>query len=163
MFSHSLAYVDQPPLTLDRVSSVIVAIICQLYYASQTFSSTDSTFDTWTVAVSTQVTQALSIVTACSPQFKPFLDNLQSSGMGLGMTSSNDYGSKHKTYGFSSFMASRRTQQAQSENHELVSMPQTHQAMVTSTPDDDSESQSSRANIIVETRTWTVTEGFDRD
>ncbi|KAJ5782954.1 hypothetical protein N7457_004728 [Penicillium paradoxum] len=144
---------------------VIIAIICQLAYASQTKSSTDFTFDTWIVAVSTQMAQALSIVTACSPQFKPFLDNLRSSGMSLGLTSSNGYGSKHKTYGLSTFKASRRTQNTQntqSDTHELVPMAHdgTHRALVTSGPEDDTESQSSRSNIIVETRTWTVTEGL---
>ncbi|KAJ5952228.1 uncharacterized protein N7479_010641 [Penicillium vulpinum] len=140
---------------------VIIAIICQLAYASQSRSSTDSTFDAWAVPISTQVTQTLSIVTACSPQFKPFLDNLRSSGMGLGLTSSNGHGSKHKTYGMSSFKNSRRTQDTRSDTHELVSMPQgTHRTIVTSVPDDDAESQSSQSNIIMETRTWTVTGGL---
>ncbi|KAJ5356283.1 hypothetical protein N7517_010892 [Penicillium concentricum] len=134
---------------------VIIAIICQLAYASQK-NSTDSTFDGWAVAISTQVAQTLSIVTACSPQFKPFLDNLRSSGMGLGMTSSN-YASKHRTYAMSTYKHSRRTQGTQgSETHELVSMPQGTQTVVTAR-DDDNESQSSRSNIIMETRTWTVT------
>jgi hypothetical protein len=156
---------DDPPYKhstdnrLDR--SVIVAIICQLAYASHTSSSTDFTFDTWTIAVSTQMAQGLSIVTACSPQFKPFLDNLRSSGMGLGMSSSDGYGSKHKTYGVSTFK-SRRTQDTRSDTHELVSLPreETHRTIVTSAPDDDAESQSSHSNIIMETRTWTVTQGL---
>ncbi|KAJ6184522.1 hypothetical protein N7519_005823 [Penicillium mononematosum] len=136
---------------------VIIAIIFQLAYASQT-SSGDFTFDAWSVAIATQVAQAMSIVTACSPQFKPFLDSLQSTGMGLGMTSSNNNGSKHKTYGMSTFKISRRTADTRSETHELVSVPHegTHRAMVTS--DEDAESQSSQSNIIVET-TWTVTGG----
>jgi hypothetical protein len=140
--------------------SVIIAIICQLAYASQLPSSSDSTFDSWAVTVSTQVAQTLSIVTACSPQFKPFLDNLRSSGMGLGMTSSN-YGSKHRTYAVSTFKNSRRMQGTQgSETHELVSMPhQGTETIVTSTREDDNESQSSQSRIIMETRTWTVTGG----
>lgn len=112
--------------------------------------------------MSTQVAQTVSIVTACSPQFKPFLDSLQSSGMGLGLTSSNNHGSKHKTYGMTTFKTFRRTADTRSETHELVSVPHegTNQAMVTSAPDEDAESQSSRSNIIMETRTWTVTEGL---
>ncbi|OQE32642.1 hypothetical protein PENFLA_c001G08127 [Penicillium flavigenum] len=138
---------------------VIIAIIFQLAYANQT-SSGDFTFDAWSIAVATQVAQAMSIVTACSPQFKPFLDSLQSTGMGLGMTSSNNNGSKHKTYGMSTFKTSRRTADTRSETHELVSVPHegTHRAMVTSALDEDAESQSSQSNIIVET-TWTVTGG----
>ncbi|KAJ5200041.1 hypothetical protein N7491_009158 [Penicillium cf. griseofulvum] len=136
---------------------VIIAIICQLAYASQISSSSDSTFDGWAVAVSTQVAQTLSIVTACSPQFKPFLDNLRSSGMGLGLTSSN-YASKHRTYDMSTFKNSRRM--LGSDTHELVSIPhQGTQTVVTSTRDEDNESQSSQTHIIMETRTWTVTGG----
>jgi hypothetical protein len=145
----------------DGTPSVIIAIIFQLAYASQT-SKGDFTYDVWAVAVSTQVAQSVSIVTACSPQFKPFLDSLQSTGMGLGITSSNNDGSKHKTYGMTTFKTFRRTADTRSETHELVSVPneETNQTMVTSAPDGDAESQSSRANIIMETRTWTVTEGW---
>ncbi|OQD96177.1 hypothetical protein PENSOL_c017G02101 [Penicillium solitum] len=140
---------------------VIISIIFQLVYAKQTAQG-DFTYDAWAVAMSTQVAQTVSIVTACSPQFKPFLDSLQSSGMGLGMTSSNNHGSKHKTYGMTTFKTFRRTADTRSETHELVSVPHegTNHAMVTSAPDEDAESQSSRTNIIMETRTWTVTEGL---
>ncbi|QQK44209.1 initiation factor 2B related protein [Penicillium digitatum] len=140
---------------------VIISIILQLVYASET-SSGDFTYEAWTVAVSTQVAQCVSIVTACSPQFKPFLDNLQSSGMGLGMMNSHHHGSKYKTYGMSTFKTFRRTADAHSETHELVSALHegTNQTMVTSAPDEDTESQYSRSNIILETRTWTVTEGL---
>ncbi|KAJ5492314.1 hypothetical protein PEX2_087510 [Penicillium expansum] len=139
---------------------VIIAIIFQLVYATET-SEGDYTYDAWTLTISTQVAQCVSIVTACSPQFKPFLDSLQSSGMGFGMTSSNNHGSKQKTYG-TTFKTFRRTADTQSETHELVSVSHegTNQTLVTSAPDEDAESQSSRANIIMETRTWTVTEGL---
>ncbi|KAJ5529125.1 hypothetical protein N7527_002518 [Penicillium freii] len=138
---------------------VIIAIIFQLVYARATARG-DFTYDAWAVAVSTQVAQTVSILTACSPQFKPFLDSLQSSGMRLGMTSSNNYGSRHKTYGMSKTF--RRTADTRSETHELVSVSHegTNQTMVVSGPDADAESQSSRSNMIVETRTWTVTEGL---
>jgi hypothetical protein len=81
--------------------------------------------------------------------------------MGLGMSSSEGYGSKHKTYGVSTFK-SRRTQDTRSDTHELVSLPreETHRTVVTSAQEDDAESQSSHSNIIMETRTWTVTEGL---
>lgn len=148
----------------DGTRSVIISIIFQLVYARQTARG-DFTYDSWAVAISTQVAQTVSIVTACSPQFKPFLDSLQSSGMGLGLTSSNNYGSKHKTYGMTTFKTFRRTADTRSETHELVSVPHegneaNNQTMVTSAPDEDAESQSSRSNMIMETRTWTVTEGL---
>ncbi|KAJ5746114.1 hypothetical protein N7520_011296 [Penicillium odoratum] len=98
---------------------VAIAIICQLVYASQTKSSADSSWDTWTVAVSTQMTQALSIITACSPQFKPVLDSLQSSGMGIG---GSGYGSKNRTYGYGTSHKLSRGRTDRSETHELVTM-----------------------------------------
>ncbi|KAJ5690309.1 hypothetical protein N7462_004701 [Penicillium macrosclerotiorum] len=138
---------------------VIVAIICQLAYAGDTNGSTDSSWDTWTVVVSTQMTQSLSIVTSCSPQFKPFLDSLRSSGMSLGGTS---YGSRPRTYAVTTYKASRggRTGDTLSETHELVTMPEevVNQTIITSSPDCDAESQSSQERIIRETRTWAVTE-----
>ncbi|KAJ5932280.1 hypothetical protein N7516_006769 [Penicillium verrucosum] len=138
---------------------VIISIIFQLVYARQTARG-DFTYDSWAVAISTQVAQ-----TPAPPQFKPFLDSLQSSGMGLGLTSSNNYGSKHKTYGMTTLKTFRRTADTRSETHELVSVPHegneaNNQTMVTSAPDEDAESQSSRSNMIMETRTWTVTEGL---
>lgn len=166
-WSESCRCQDQTPLRVrestnkDGTRSVIISIIFQLVYAKQTAWG-DFTYDAWAVAMSTQVAQTVSIVTACSPQFKPFLDSLQSSGMGLGMTSSNNHGSKHKTYGMTTFKTFRRTADTRSETHELVSVTHegTNHAMVTSAPDEDAESQSSRTNIIMETRTWTVTEGL---
>ncbi|KAJ5279373.1 hypothetical protein N7478_004745 [Penicillium angulare] len=140
---------------------VIIAIICQLAYGSQTRSSTDSSWDSWTVTVSTQMAQALSIITSCSPQFKPFLDSLRSSGMSLGGTS---YGSKPRTYAYgTTYKASRggRTADTRSDTHELVPITErnaTHTLITTTADDCDAESQSSESRIIRETRTWTVTE-----
>ncbi|KAJ5433145.1 uncharacterized protein N7458_012301 [Penicillium daleae] len=138
---------------------VVIAIICQLAYAKDTKGSDDPSWDTWTVVVSTQMTQALSIVTACSPQFKPFLDSLRSSGMSLGGTS---YGSRQRTYAGTIYKISRgrRTGETPSETHELVTMPgdTVNQTIVTSSPDCDAESQTSQSQIIREVRTWTVTE-----
>ena len=138
---------------------MVIAIICQLVYAKDTKGTGDPSWDTWTVTVCTQMTQALSIITACSPQFKPFLDSLRSSGMSLGGTS---YGSKHRTYAGTSYKVSRgyRTETTPSETHELVTIPgdTINRTVVTSSPDCDAESQTSQSHIIREIRTWTVTE-----
>ncbi|GMF76353.1 unnamed protein product [Aspergillus oryzae] len=146
----------------DLMRRVIIMIICQLVYASKTIDSPDPSHETWPVAISTQLVQSLSIVTACSPQFKPFLDSLRSTGMRLGgMTS---YGHSQKGYGsYSASRARSRRGTVRSDTHELVPLPMqdTHQATVTiSTPSLgwDGESQSSQAPIIHEIRTWTVTE-----
>ncbi|KAJ5145934.1 uncharacterized protein N7515_000498 [Penicillium bovifimosum] len=138
---------------------VVIAIICQLAYARDAKGSGDPSWDTWIVVVSTQMTQALSIVTACSPQFKPFLDSLRSSGMNLGESS---YGSRQRTYAGTTYKVSRRDRmrETHSETHELVTMPEgtVNQTIVTSSPDSDAESQTSQSKIIHEVRTWTVTE-----
>ncbi|KAJ6134019.1 hypothetical protein N7523_000341 [Penicillium sp. IBT 18751x] len=138
---------------------VVVAIICQLAYAHENEHTIDPSWDTWTVAISTQMAQSLSIVTACSPQFKPFLDSLRSSGMSLGDSS---YESKQRTYGATSYYKSSRAGRAgdtRSDTHELVSIhgDGNNHTTVTSMVDCDSESQSSQAQIIREVRTWTVT------
>ncbi|KAF7592272.1 hypothetical protein BBP40_000403 [Aspergillus hancockii] len=141
---------------------VIILIICQLVYFGTTADSSDPTNDTWPVVICTQLVQSLSIVTACSPQFKPFLDSLRSTGMRLGgMTS---YGHSQKAYGsYSVSRARSRVGTVRSNAHELVSIPiqDSHQTTVTvSSPSLgwDAESQSSQTHIIRETRTWTVTE-----
>ncbi|KAJ5246258.1 hypothetical protein N7468_001241 [Penicillium chermesinum] len=135
--------------------SVIVAIICQLVYFYQSRSSTDPSWDAWTVTVSTQMVQALSIITSCAPQFKPFLDSLRSSGMALGGSS---YNSRPRTYAYGTTYKSRRGRTGDaSETHELVSMPDAHRALVTASPDFDAQSQVSQAQIK-ETRSWMVTE-----
>ncbi|PKY03464.1 hypothetical protein P168DRAFT_318925 [Aspergillus campestris IBT 28561] len=139
---------------------VIVAILIQLIYASKTAHSTDVTFDTWPVAVATQLTQCLSIVTACSPQFKPFLDSLRSTGMSL--EGKSRHGSSQKGYGSQTSTRFRRGI-SQSEAHELMPLPLrgTSQTIVSTagiSPDSDAESQGSQSRIIREVRTWTITE-----
>ena len=114
---------------------MIIAILCQIIYARQTANSPNITSDTWPVAISTQLAQCFGIVTACSPQFKPFMDSLRSTGMRIdGMTR---YGTSQKGYGSQSasrvptlHSRSRRL----SEIHELVPLPAKdshHQATVT--------------------------------
>lgn len=141
---------------------VIVAVICQLVYAAKTANSKDITFDTWPVTVSTEFAQSLSVVTACSPQFKPFLDSLRSSGMTLNGMSS--YHGTRKGYGYNSYNKSTtraHTRNARDDRHELMSVPVdpgVHSTVVTGSPDWEADSQSSQSRIIRETRTWTVTQ-----
>lgn len=144
---------------------MIIAILCQIIYARQTANSPNITSDTWPVAISTQLAQCFGIITACSPQFKPFMDSLRSTGMRIdGMTR---YGTSQKGYGSQSasrvptlHSRSRRL----SEIHELVPLPAKdshHQATVTTATgghDWDAESQTSQSRIIREVRTWTVTD-----
>ncbi|KAB8214200.1 hypothetical protein BDV33DRAFT_183133 [Aspergillus novoparasiticus] len=140
---------------------VIAAIICQLIYVNKTINSEDPTFDTWSATVSTQLVQCLSVVTACSPQFKPFMDSLRSTGMRIdGLTSYNLASTKR--HGLSSLRYHSTFHG--SEVHELTPVrpvKDTYETIVTASgaiSDGDADSQSSEAHIIREVRTFTVTE-----
>lgn len=146
--------------TNQTFARVVIAIICQLAYTSRLKNSDDPAWDAWAMTICTQMVQALSIVTACSPQFKPVLDNLRSSGMGI---SGSSYDSRQRTYAYGTqYKASRanRTNDTRSDTHELVPLPDESRShtVVTSTPECDAESQTSETQIIRETRTWQVTE-----
>lgn len=146
---------------LIKHSSVIAATICQLIYVNKTINSEDPTFDTWSATVSTQLVQCLSVVTACSPQFKPFMDSLRSTGMRIdGLTSYNMASTKR--HGLSSLRYHSTFHG--SEVHELTPVrpvKDTYETTVTASgaiSDGDAESQSSQTHIIREVRTFTVTE-----
>lgn len=53
-------------------------IILQIYYSNRFLGTSDPTFDMWQPTLITQAVQCLSIVTACVPYLKPFLDSLES-------------------------------------------------------------------------------------
>ncbi|KAE8390110.1 hypothetical protein BDV23DRAFT_155914 [Aspergillus alliaceus] len=140
---------------------VIAAIVGQLVYNNRTIDVKDRTFDTWPATMFTQIVQCLSVVTACSPQFKPFMDSLRSTGMRIdGMTSYNM--ASMKRYEIST-MRHKSTFNG-SEVHELAPInlgKETHETTVTASgaiSDGDTESQSSQTHIIREIRTFTVTE-----
>lgn len=58
--------------------STIAATIAQLYFLHRDIShSTDLPYDLWMPTIMTQTVQALSIITACIPYLKPFLEALE--------------------------------------------------------------------------------------
>lgn len=58
--------------------SVIAVTIVQIYYLqTQAAGSQDPTFDLWTVVLLGEVVLALSLITACIPYLKPFLEALE--------------------------------------------------------------------------------------
>ncbi|TEY54712.1 hypothetical protein BOTCAL_0238g00170 [Botryotinia calthae] len=63
--------------------SVIAAVSFQLFYSNKRIE--DPTFDPWRTTICNQVVQCLSIITACAPYLKIFLDSLWS-----GMLRSDD-------------------------------------------------------------------------
>ncbi|RMJ29053.1 hypothetical protein PHISP_00133 [Aspergillus sp. HF37] len=134
---------------------VVAAIICQLVFINLSTPSRDPTFDTAPATIATEFVQALSIVTSCAPQLKPFLDSLQSTGMHLnGMTRS------YKTSASGSY--GREGRSGGNHSQKLETLPPrdgNHTIVSTAKRDWDADSQSSKARIIRETRTWVVTEG----
>ncbi|KAF7954416.1 hypothetical protein EAE96_005538 [Botrytis aclada] len=55
---------------------VIAAVCCQLFYSNKRID--DPTFDPWRTTICNQIVQCLSIITACVPYLKLFLDSLES-------------------------------------------------------------------------------------
>lgn len=116
--------------------------------------SQDLTFDTAATAIATQFCQALSIVTSCAPQLKPFLDSLQSSGMHLnGMTRS------YKSSASGSYGRTGRNAGNNRQKLEPIPLRDGNHTIVTAAKGGwDMGSQSSQTQTIRETRTWMVTE-----
>ena len=57
---------------------------CQLVYFNRLGEQSDPLHDTWRVEICIQVTQCMSIVTACTVYLKPFLDALESGFIQIG-------------------------------------------------------------------------------
>ncbi|KKA18757.1 hypothetical protein T310_7279 [Rasamsonia emersonii CBS 393.64] len=143
---------------------VVVAVIIQLAYLNHAAHTGQSLLESWQNVVCSEVVQCLSIVGTCLPQFKPFLESLQSSGMRLydipGTTRKYGYG-----YGTPRGLNSHKSPQASHRGggtiHELISVPQRLETTVTAGGKDkdwEVSSQSSYARIIRETKTWSVAE-----
>ncbi len=60
---------------------VIIATIVQLAFLDSSLSSQDFTLHIWPYMICTGCVQALSIITACIPYLKPFLESLQAGAM----------------------------------------------------------------------------------
>ena len=61
----------------DPLNSVIPLTILRLVYISQSSTSTDPTFDALNTALVSTININFSIILACIPFLKPFLDSLQ--------------------------------------------------------------------------------------
>ncbi|KAE8355354.1 hypothetical protein BDV28DRAFT_48871 [Aspergillus coremiiformis] len=141
--------------------AVIASILCQVIAISKWSASPDLTYESWVVVISTQLVQSLSIMTACSPQFRPFLDGLRSTGVRLDEITTHSR--SQKGYGSSSASRARSRKLEGTDRddaHELVTVPIHQTTVTTSAPSAnwDAESQCSDTHIIREIRTWTVTE-----
>ncbi|PKX96334.1 uncharacterized protein P174DRAFT_457134 [Aspergillus novofumigatus IBT 16806] len=146
--------------TWKRKANIIAVFLFRVI----TIDLADATSETWSVTVTSQLVQCLSIVTASAPQFIPFLKQLQSTGMRLDGMTRYTLSSHHKSARSRYYLSTDRRRTGNESTHELDNIPlATTKTVVTSNvngPDDDhdNESQSSQTGIIRETRTWTVTE-----
>ncbi|KAE8158635.1 hypothetical protein BDV40DRAFT_291648 [Aspergillus tamarii] len=140
---------------------VIAASACQAFFANQAVESHDPTSDTSPFTISTQVTQCLSLITCCSPQFKPFIDNLRS--LGFYIDGMSRHGASDANYK-EPMTRPRKQDELSCQQHELKNISpfkrsyQTAVAASSLKRDWDEGSQSSQTHIIHEVRTWTVTE-----
>jgi hypothetical protein len=150
--------------------SVVGAIVVETVALNKTFHNPDVTYATWSVSITNQLILCLSIITASSAQFKPFLDSLRSTGMRLDAftgsnsrfqrANGNNYyyggsnpGSKPISINLRSLTGRSKVEQSRSgaQNETTVSV-------APNSPEWDTTSQTSQSRIIRETRTWTVTE-----
>lgn len=130
----------------------------------------------WQAVVVAEIVQCLSIVTACVPYLKPFLDSLESGQLRAddlrrrGKTGVSGYGGSGSNPSSGNNAASKSTpvdatasaNSQQSNLHELVELPKPkrNSATVTSvnegTTNWDGQSHSSQTVLIQQTRTWGV-------
>lgn len=156
------------------------AIIAQLTLLNQQRVTSDATLDSWSYYLSAQFVQNLSVITACVPYIKNVLLGVES-----GMFQTGHFGlvalpksphriQEHDSLGARSgkeiatgTSALRSHQSSDDISHGIVangrlqdnpvSAENTHTAeSVTPVEEWDGDSQSSRANIIRETRKWYV-------
>ncbi|KAI9881206.1 MAG: hypothetical protein M1830_007184 [Pleopsidium flavum] len=152
---------------------VIAAVTAQLVYLNRASDTTDATFDLWPLVLCTQVVQNMSIITACIPYLKPFLESLESGMMrsddlrrrgieginGYSTASSGRFGTNS-----SSKISSKSARNTVKQSRELEGIDQSNNntTTITATGDShnlydwDAESQRSRSKMIKQTTAWTV-------
>ncbi|MCJ1388132.1 hypothetical protein MMC18_000977 [Xylographa bjoerkii] len=161
---------------------VIVAIIAQTVYFIQASNTTDITLNSWTSVLCGQVAQSTNIITACFLHLKPFLQQLDS---GLlrnddrrhrrkkgGAHGPGSYYLSSNGEGYFKNSSQRKASAAVNDGLGPAPPPQSHRpeyqnsaqgppprrgntALVSSNAE-DRRSQSSRAQMIHQTTTWTV-------
>lgn len=117
---------------LTTHARVTPAIIAHMVVFHGFFDEADATFDMFLPTILTQVVQCLSIVTACVPYLKPFLDSFQSGAMLAVDASSQNTGAKSRS-GSGKFAAAASAQNSSKQGGrggdiELTSIPRAAQA-----------------------------------
>ncbi|KAJ5797943.1 uncharacterized protein N7503_007239 [Penicillium pulvis] len=83
------------------VPSVIIATIVRLVFLRSAPNSTDMTYSAFETRITTQCVLCVSLITACIPCLKPFLDAFDSGMLGVGLrkrkggTQSDSYGNSY--------------------------------------------------------------------
>ncbi|KAI8650777.1 hypothetical protein NCS57_01412600 [Fusarium keratoplasticum] len=154
---------------------VTPAIAVQIYYTNRAIASIDFSFSIWQAAIAIQLVQCLAILTVCVPNFKPFLDSLESGQIRIddlrrqGKSSSNGYPTNRAGYaGYksaeNSAMGSRSrtakepptTQSQASQVFEMVDLPKHRtKAAGDATWDGQSRTSHSSQTILIH-QTWQV-------
>ncbi|KAF5139349.1 hypothetical protein E5D57_003144 [Metarhizium anisopliae] len=111
---------------------VTPAIIAHMVVFHGLYDESDATFNMFLPTILTQVVQCLSIVTACVPYLKPFLDSFQSGAMLAVDASSQNTGAKSRS-GSGKFAAAASAQNSSKHGGrggdiELTSIPRAAQA-----------------------------------
>ncbi|GKZ31896.1 hypothetical protein AbraIFM66950_000834 [Aspergillus brasiliensis] len=137
---------------------VAIAIILELVYRQENKHAPDPLLAIWKAAVCVQLVQCLSIIVACAPHLKPFMDGLQSTGLRM-------YYLPGETSGRGEYA---RVSKAKAAAHELSGLVGVENSTAVSAGRgqqdwDDAMSHTSQSHIIRETRTWVVEEQYNPD
>ncbi|KAI4234235.1 MAG: hypothetical protein LQ349_003911 [Xanthoria aureola] len=147
---------------------VLGAIVGQLVYQNRAASTNDRTFKMWPVVLMAQTVQSLSIITACVPCLKPFLESLESGMLRTddlrrrGMNGAYGYGS-HNLTNLSARSNGKKEKSQIASNASAgkhYKLPNNISTVVSVSRNEDAErdsdSQKSSARIIKYTRTFSV-------
>ncbi|KPA38020.1 integral membrane protein [Fusarium langsethiae] len=151
------------------------AIAAQIHYSNKAFASADHSFAIWPASITIQLVQCLAILTVCLPNFKPFLDSLESGQIRVddlrrqGKSSSNGYptnkpgyaggyksnnktGHSNRSRALTGGSRSQRSEIHEMEDFTILSKPRHEHDK---SWDGQSRSSHSSQNILIE-QTWQV-------
>ncbi|SPJ85037.1 related to integral membrane protein [Fusarium torulosum] len=154
---------------------VTPAIAAQIHYSNKAFASADHSFAIWPASIAIQLVQCLAILTVCLPNFKPFLDSLESGQIRVddlrrqGKSSSNGYptnkpgyakyktktGQSNKSHAFVSSHEHGVSRTQRSEIHEMEDFGKKPRHDHETSWDGQSRSSHSSQKILIH-QTWQV-------
>ena len=158
-----------PQLPILKLCRVLGVIVVQLVYQNRADGTNDRTFKMWPVVILAQTVQSLSIITACIPCLKPFLESLESGMLRIddlrrrGANGAYGYGS-HSLSNISASRSNGKKEKSQLGTNASAGkhykLPNNISTVVSGSRNEDlerdSDSQKSSARIIKYTRTFSV-------